>query len=282
MLLLHSHSYRNYPAEEAFQRAAKYHFDGLHLHGVHFLKKGLRHRLIRLITLRERYHIPIKVIDFQVDAVNPDAAVRERSLQAMLEDLPFVVELGVSRINMMLGFLTSPKARRLAEMGSALATDAHFSWCADILRVADEALGQHGLEMTLETHPMAIHDLASTSGRLIEMTSARHIKLCLDPANIIATRIEADSLTEEIFSVLQYATYMHLKNARPEGDDWTFSVSLADGYIDYRLLLGEVFDEGYKGDFCLEYGGAGDPSAFLSQDILYLREILAELKPGEA
>jgi sugar phosphate isomerase/epimerase len=74
--------------------------------------------------------------------------------------------------------------------------------------------------------------------------------------------------------------YLHLKNCRKIADRYDYTWALEEGDIDYFRALSFIYEKGYKGDICIEYCGLGDPTPRARKDIIYLRDILNELKGG--
>ncbi|MDZ8200211.1 sugar phosphate isomerase/epimerase family protein [Microbacterium sp. SSW1-59] len=143
-------------------------------------------------------------------------------------------------------------------------------------------LGRHaadaGLPMSLEMYEDTYFGTAESAVSMIEDIGLANVGLNPDIANLIRLHRPIEDWRELHAKTLPYANYWHVKNyARDEAADGTWFTStpttLELGLINYREVVAQAIDLGFRGAFLLEqYGGDSLGICATNQD--YLRSLL--------
>ena len=143
-------------------------------------------------------------------------------------------------------------------------------------------LGEHaasvGLPMALEMYEDTYLGTADSAVRLIEEIGLDNVGLNPDIANLIRLHRPIEDWRELHAKTLPYANYWHVKNyTRDEAADgsWQTSVptSMELGIINYREVVANAIDFGFKGPFLMEQYG-GDSLGVCATNRDYLRTLL--------
>ena len=278
-ILMHSYTYRGYSLERAFIKAKEFGYDGLELSTVHFDFFNLEEEIKGLDDMQKKYELPIITADFPANFITSDESLRE-SVDILRQAIPLLKKLGVRIINGSVGPLAGKEPSDFSQGGSAIATEEHYERAIKGLKELVPILEENNLLLTLEIHMNTLHDTASSAKRIIDGVNSPLVLANLDLGNMYATP-HAEEPLKAIEILGDGLGYIHLKNCRKIADRYDYTWALEDGDIDYFRALSFVHQRGYKGDICIEYCGLGDPTPRAKKDILYLKEILNELKGGQ-
>ncbi|GIO88145.1 hypothetical protein J25TS5_50770 [Paenibacillus faecis] len=152
------------------------------------------------------------------------------------------------------------------------------------LKEAETMAKHYGVKGVVETHHNTIAPSAGLTHRLVSHCSPDHIGVLFDPGNMVHEGYENFKMGLELLG--PYLAHVHIKNAAwvpasPRGDgtsgwrsDWA---PLAQGFVDFRLLLADLKSVGYDGylgieDFSGQYA-SGDLLAAYAQFIRERMEI---------
>jgi sugar phosphate isomerase/epimerase len=277
-ILLHSYTFRSYSIERAFQKAKEFGYAGIELSTVHFNFFNLDQEIKRLDGIQKKYELPIITADFPANFITSDESLRE-SVEYLRKAIPLLKELGVRILNGGVGPLAGKEPSDFSQGGSAIATEEHYERAIKGLKEIVPLLEENNLLLTLEIHMNTLHDTAASAKRIIEEVNSPLVLANLDLGNMYATP-QAEEPIKAIEILGDRIGYIHLKNCRKIGDRYDYTWALEDGDIDYFRALSFIYKKGYKGDICIEYCGLGDPTPRARKDILYLKDILNELKGG--
>ncbi|MCC7491084.1 MAG: sugar phosphate isomerase/epimerase [Fimbriimonadaceae bacterium] len=201
----------------------------------------------------------------------------EQFLRAAAARLPLTV------LNAFSGGLTNPQAPPGAweQHGSACASAAHWEQAVAGYQHLAAVATELGLRLAFETHMNYLHDLAEPACALCEQIGSPAVGVNLDYANIHHFP-RHPSASETIAQCGQRLYLVHLKNvltvAGPAGSPpLRVRCGLADGEINTRAFLRELFASGYDGPLVLEAPRDGDREWFAQQDLAYCRALLADL-----
>ncbi len=272
-IILHSYTFRDYPLDEAVRAAQRFGYAGLELHQVHFNPSYIEDELPRCQKLAKAQGVPIACVDFKADLVQADAAAANEAANQLKRCIEACSKRGVPRMNGFTGFLVGPQPGDFARNGSAIATEAQYARCAELLDgVAGVAEGL-GIALTLEIHMNTIHDTVASTLRLLDLVGSRALLANPDPGNMFATCAE-DRKPAALDPLARRVGYFHLKNCRQRHDGFDYSVPLAEGDIDMYRMLQRFPVLGYTGPVCIEYVGNGDPHVRAEADIRYVKNCL--------
>lgn len=145
-------------------------------------------------------------------------------------------------------------------------------------------LGEHaasvGLPMALEMYEDTYLGTADSAVRLIEEIGLDNVGLNPDIGNLVRLHRPIEDWREMHAKTLPYANYWHVKNyIRDESADgsWQTSVptSMELGLINYREVVAQAVDLGFRGPFLMEQYG-GDSLGVCATNRDYLRTLLPE------
>jgi len=120
------------------------------------------------------------------------------------------------------------------------------------LRQAGDLAKEHGVTITLETHP----DLGTNGDVHLETMKAidhPNIRVNFDTANITYYNKETDACTE-LKKIVPYVATFELKDHNLEYETWNFPV-LGEGKVDFKCVLEVLRANGYTGPITLEFEG---------------------------
>lgn len=274
-IFLHSWNYRDYPLETAIIRARNFGYDGIEIFAGHYPDEsdpvsGMKYAQM----LAERGKIPLAVAPLGLDVLTCPSDDRNRSMDTALMVIESAGQLGIPRLNAMMGWLPNQSALPNLD-GSAVATTEHFQLAIDLATTLANAAGAAMVEITLETHMRTIHDTAKSVVHILDRVDSASLRANWDPGNMYSCA-HAECPQEAVRQLTKYITYIHVKNCRSVGGQFDYHWPLATGDIDYRRLVETMTDNGFRGPYCIEYSGAGDRDYVSQRDIEYFRSLLAD------
>lgn len=138
----------------------------------------------------------------------------------------------------------------------ALAVDRLRELCAHAADV--------GVRLSLELYEDTLIGSGKQTASLVEDVGSPVLGINADLANLYRVpRRLTEGWQEAFVACLPHLNYWHVKNFRraevyPDGPFLAWPTQLADGDINYRLLVSMALDAGYDGPICIEqYGGDG-------------------------
>lgn len=276
---MHSYTFRDYPIERALRKAKQYGYDGVELSPCHWgwSHAEMQRRFDEIFAAAEAAAMPIRVVDFGGDFLNPDQAVRAGAVAGLKALLPRVKALGVTTVNGGAGGVVGPNPNDWNANGSAAATEEHWRWASEAFRQVAEVAEQTGVLVTFEVHMNALHDTGASTVRLLESIGSPMIKAALDAGNMLPLK-RAEAAHEAVRVLGRHLGFIHLKNCRMRQGVADYSVALDDGDIDMFQVILALKEIGFKGDYCIEYCGIGDASSKAEGDLRYLRSLLTEAR----
>jgi sugar phosphate isomerase/epimerase len=274
-IFLHSWNYRDYPLETAIQRAHKFGYDGIEIFAGHYPDEsdpvsGMKYAQL----LAERGKIPIAVAPLSLDVLTCSKDDRNRAMDTAVMVIEAAGQLGIPRLNAMIGWLPSQSDIPNLD-GSAVATTEHFELAINLTNTLANAAGAAMVEITLETHMRTIHDTAKAAGHILDRVASASLRANLDPGNMYSCA-HAEGPKKAVRQLAKYLTYVHLKNCRNVHGQFDYHSPLATGDIDYRRVVQTMMANGFRGPYCIEYSGAGDRDYASQRDIEYFRSLLAD------
>ena len=136
-----------------------------------------------------------------------------------------------------------------------------------------------GVQLSLELYEDTLIGSGEQTARLVEEVGSSALGINADLANLYRVpRRLLESWLETFTACLPHLNYWHVKNFRraegyPDGPFLAWPAQLADGDINYRLLVQMALDAGYAGPICIEqYGGDGLTAQFAG--LRYLQDLL--------
>lgn len=135
---------------------------------------------------------------------------------------------------------------------SAKRNDAPKEVVFERLRKAGDAAKEHGVTITLETHP----DLGTNGDVFLEtMKAINHpnVRVNLDTANITYYNRDANAVAE-LAKVVDLLGTVEFKDHNGEFETWNFPV-LGQGIVDFPKILGILSAHRYRGPITIEFEG---------------------------
>jgi sugar phosphate isomerase/epimerase len=219
------------------------------------------------------------------DAAHPDPAVRRRALDQLQTVIQFASDHGLPLLNVFGSSVKDPSrpASEYDAHGSACATPAQWQTTADHFRAAAEIAARKHVTLCLEVHHTYLHDLGSSTARLLDLISSPHVQANFDYGNIYIQRRQK-GIAAELAALAGRVGYVHLKNACSLRQRFDLNVFLAtplrDGDINHVVLLRALRASGYRGVLTLENIMSGDKRMRVREDLAYLKDVLAETAAG--
>ncbi len=145
-------------------------------------------------------------------------------------------------------------------------------------------LGEHaaavGLPMALEMYEDTYLGTADSAVRLIEEIGLDNVGLNPDIGNLVRLHRPIEDWREMHAKTLPYANYWHVKNysrdAAGDGSWYTSAPTSLDlGLINYRAVVAQAIDLGFRGPFLMEQYG-GDSLGVCARNRDYLRTLLPQ------
>jgi sugar phosphate isomerase/epimerase len=153
-------------------------------------------------------------------------------------------------------------------------------WAAAVSRLRE--LGKHaaevGLKMSLEMYEDTYLGTADSAVRLVQDIGLDNVGLNPDIGNLIRLHRPIEDWREMYAKTLPYANYWHVKNymrdENADGTSWTaFPTNLELGLINYRQVVRDAVELGFRGIFLMEQYG-GDSLGVCASNARYLRTLL--------
>jgi len=233
--------------------------------------------LTEILRLKEKYGTQNIVFGGKdINLVDSDHVNRRSSLDEALEFYRKANEiLGVRLFNIFTGYLKNQTCgeNEYERHGSAVASEEVFHWQADGLKEVASLMDKIDSYFVFETHPGYVHDLPSSTMKLVEMVGSPRAGVLLDYANLLLWP-NPPGFNESISLIGKKLRYIHLKNIILYDNRMFKMTSLGDGQINHRQLLRGLISTNFQGPICLEAARPGDGEWFAKQDLKYLRETL--------
>lgn len=145
------------------------------------------------------------------------------------------------------------------------------------LRMAGDAAKEHGVTISLETHP----DLGTNGAVHLETMKAidhPNVRVNFDTGNITYYN-QGCNAADELKKVIDYVATVEVKDHNGEFETWVFP-PLGKGIVDFKSVLGALDANGYSGPVTLEFEGtkgveldeAGTKQA-IADSVAFLRSI---------
>lgn len=273
-IIMHSYTFRTYSLDEAFRSAKRFGWDGVELQPCHFDRARIETELPAAIALGRSHGVPIACVDSGGDVIGDDRKAAEATVAQIERELGICAANGIMLINGGVGALRGDNPEYGAN-GSALATDVHYARAADAYRHLGAVAARLGITIVFEIHMFALHDTIASTARLLDEIGMDNVKANPDPGNMFSTS-SAERNPAALEQLAGRIGYFHFKNCQAlPGNQWNYSVRLAEGQIDFYKWTEKLVELGFEGPVCVEYCGAGDPHVAAEQDRLYLDKILS-------
>ncbi len=280
MLYMHSYTYRGQPLARAARKAREFGYDGVELVTSHYDREAAAATIREAARMAADAGTRIAVVDFSGSVIVESEPERAQGERRVAEVIRAAGEIGAVGVNGSVGSLVGPDPNDWSANGSRIATPQHYDRAAESYRrlagVAEEA----GVWISFEVHMNTPHDTAASIRRLLDLIDHPQVVANLDPGNMYAVE-DAESIAESVEILGPRLGYVHLKNCRKIAGAFDYTWPLDSGDIDYFCGLQAVVHSGYRGPYCIEYCGAGDPSVPAERDAAYFRRTLAEASGAE-
>ncbi|MGV3723843.1 MAG: sugar phosphate isomerase/epimerase family protein [Actinomycetota bacterium] len=276
MLYMHSYTYRGQPLERVARKCREYGYDGLELVTLHYDRTDPDGSIPRAAEVANSAGTRIAVVDFSGSVVVDDAAQRRGAIDHVAQVIRLAGRIGAEGVNGSVGSLFGENPSNWSENGSRIAASEHYQRATEAYQELSDVASDAGVWISFEVHMNTPHDTAATTRRLLDMIDRPNVIGNLDPGNMYAVA-DAEAIPEAVMVLGNRLGYVHLKNCRAIGGEFDYTWPLDSGDIDYYRGLQAVVDSGYRGHYCIEYCGKGDPSIPAKRDAAYFRELMSEL-----
>ena len=180
----------------------------------------------------------------------------------------------LSCINFMTGTLTDKNFANYEyeHHGSGCAQDWHWEVAAEACReIADFA--PH-VKFAFETHMNYIHDLATSTRKLVDMIDRPNFGINLDYGNsVYFARGTYPAMDKSIEICGDKLFYTHMKNSVP-GTPRRTPTALSQGEINHRIYVNKLCEIGFNGMIGIEAPRQGDREYFAEEDLAYIKSVL--------
>lgn len=164
--------------------------------------------------------------------------------------------------------------------------DAHdrgvWNLAVDRLRELAKHAADVNVALSLELYEDTLLGSGALAVQLVEEVGSPSLGINADLGNLYRVpRRLTEGWLDAFTACLPYLNYWHVKNYRraegyPDGPFLAWPTQLADGDINYRLLLQMAVHHGYAGPICIEQYG-GDGLTAQQEGLRYLRGLLNDL-----
>jgi len=210
-----------------------------------------------------------------INVMTQDQAVIRREID---EYKNFLTEadkrFALTCINFMTGTLRCADAAgyEYERHGSGCAEDWHWETAAAACREIADFAPQ--VNFAFETHMNYIHDLATSTRRLVDLIDRDNFGVNLDFGNsVYFAKGSFPTLEESIAVCGDKLFYTHMKNSIP-GTPRRTPTALSQGDINHRIYVDKLCEIGFKGMIGIEAPRPGDREYFAEEDLTYIRSVL--------
>lgn len=216
------------------------------------------------------------------DASDPLKEKREQNINNILERVKIANDLCQSDI-----FNTYAKEIKSSDTsvpsdsyefhGSYSATDKDWELTVESFKILGEKLSSLGVKFAFETHMNYIHDIPSSTIKLVNLIDSPSIGINMDYGNTVYFPDQPDvEKTIEIYKNKLF--YTHLKNSNPVPVSLKrFPCALSEGEINHRIYLKKLKEIGYKGPIGIEAPRPGDREWYALCDFNYAKKLIEEI-----
>lgn len=182
-------------------------------------------------------------------------------------------QCGSTTMNFTTGAMVAPGRgwRDYEFNGSGMATDKDYEDAAAGLRIVGQKAGELGMKIALETHSCYLHDTATSSRKLMDVTDCPHVGINYDHGNIFG-HPKGESIDQALELLGDKIFYAHLKNAHKVQGQY-LPAPLRHGSINTRYILRRL----RVPMVTTEYPCTGDGFFAAKDDIEYMRFTLQYL-----
>ncbi len=131
---------------------------------------------------------------------------------------------------------------------------------------------KRGIKLAVESHGKFGNDLEAMVTIMNEIDSPM-LGVTLDTANFVYFGVD---LMEAIELLNTRIIHTHIKDMY-FGPNERYGTPVGEGSLDFRAILKKLKEVGYRGEYCIEYGGKYPPEEGLRRSIAYLNKLGEEL-----
>lgn len=266
---MHSWTFRERSFAEACQAAAAIGYDGIEIFPGHYPDPDDPAGSIARLAEEARAAgtavaaVPLRVDSRSAAEFGQAAATTEKVLAAGSA-------AGVRLVNCMISHIPGPS---WSAAGSAAISGHQDSWTRHYVKFLAKAAAERKLIAGLETHMLFAHDsTAAAAGYVAGLGGG--LGITLDPANLAGYR-HGETWRQALATGGERIAYLHAKNHRGRGQGADYDCALAEGDIDWALLLARLRDGRPLPPVCIEYSGSSEPWSTAAQDFEFLQRAMA-------
>lgn len=161
--------------------------------------------------------------------------------------------------------------------GSYAANEEDWKKTVDVYQRLGVKLTPLGLKFAFETHMNYIHDIPSSSKRLVDLIDSPAIGINMDFGNTVYFPDFPD-LEETIDLYGDKLFYTHLKNSNQVPVvKRRLPCALSEGEINHRIYLRKLKEVGFSGPIGIEAPRPGDREWYATNDFNYVKSIINSL-----
>ena len=170
-------------------------------------------------------------------ALHLDGEERAREWAAMEMLVARSADLGARVVKMFAG-----------RLGSDEVDEEAFERSVGFAREMAEAVAEHGLVLTAETHPDTLCDSVPATRRFLDAVAAPNLRVCFQPFDFVST----EQTLADYRALREHVVHVHLQGRR---DDRIALLEEAD--IDYQAFFRALAADGFDGVLCIEFVEGG-------------------------
>jgi sugar phosphate isomerase/epimerase len=232
----------------------------------------------KVAKLKQQYPEFEIVFGGAVDFCRGTEAEVKKETEAYLEFLEWAkVNCDTKVMNFFTGSLVAKGAEYIEfdKNGSNIATEEDYQKSAAGLKIVGDKATQLNILIALETHNCYLHDLATPSKKLMDLTKHSAVGMNYDHGNILINS-NGESI-DQVFELLDGKIYYaHLKNIMVYKNVYLVT-RLEEGHIDTMHVTDKLRNNLKSDMVTLEYSAPGDGIIAAKRDMEYMRFIKKEL-----
>jgi sugar phosphate isomerase/epimerase len=232
----------------------------------------------KVAKLKQQYPEFEIVFGGAVDFCRGTEAEVKKETEAYLEFLEWAkVNCDTKVMNFFTGGLVAKGVEYIEfdKNGSNIATEEDYQKSAAGLKIVGDKAAQLNILIALETHNCYLHDLATPSKKLMDLTNHSAVGMNYDHGNILINS-NGESI-DQVFELLDGKIYYaHLKNIMVYKNVYLVT-RLEEGHIDTMHVTDKLRNNLKSDMVTLEYSAPGDGIIAAKRDMEYMRFIKKEL-----
>lgn len=278
--------YGNNTIDSICKMAAETGFDGIEFRGnppTNLADMPFEEYATQIADCKKKYGLSDIVFNFHLNAcTNSDKEARQKDIDTVIEKVRLVNDLcGTTLCNTIaskhVSKIPTAPAKGYEFHGSAAATAEEWDLTVDAYQKLGRELEKVGVRFAFETHMFYIHDLPSTTKKLVDLIGSPAVGVNMDFGNTVYFP-KHPSVEETIDLYGDKLFYTHLKNSSPiPNTNMRIAAGLGEGEINHRVYLKKLKEIGFAGPIGIESPRSGDREWYAKQDFAYFKSVMEDI-----